>query len=311
MSLALIFPGQGSQAVGMAASLAARSRAAADVLAEADEILGFALSRLMREGPEEELTETKNAQPAILVHSVAVLRAVGDRLGPVAFAAGHSLGEFSAHVAAGTLSFEDALRTVRLRGELMWTAGLERPGAMAAVLGLSDAEVEALCARVRAGTCRPANFNAEGQVVISGDAAGVEEGMALAKEAGAKRVMPLKVSGAFHSPLMEPAAAGLREHLARVRFRDPSFPVVSNVTAAPLTRAEDARELLVRQLTSPVRWSASIATMVAAGVDRFFEVGPGRVLTTLNKRNAPSASSTALGEGADLEGLALASGERT
>jgi [acyl-carrier-protein] S-malonyltransferase len=310
MSLALIFPGQGSQVVGMGASLADRHQAAAEVFAQADEILGFSLSRLMREGPEAELTETKNAQPAILVHSVAALRAAGERLGSVAFVAGHSLGEFSAHVAAGTLSFEDALRTVRLRGELMWRAGLERPGAMAAVLGLGDAEVDAVCARVRAGTCQAANFNAEGQVVISGDVAGVEEGMALAREAGAKRVMPLKVSGAFHSSLMEPAAARLREHLAGVLFRDPRVPVVSNVTARPVTRGEDARELLVRQLTSPVRWRASIAAMVEAGVGRFLEVGPGRVLTTLNKRNAPAAWSDALGESADLEALAKADGGR-
>ncbi len=303
MSLALIFPGQGSQYVGMAKALAERFPVAAETLAEADEILGFALSRLMAEGPEETLTETKNAQPAILVHSVAALRTAGDRLGTPTHAAGHSLGEFSAHVAAGTLSFADALRTVRLRGELMFQAGLERPGAMAAVLGLGAAELEAVCARVDAGTCQPANYNSEGQVVISGDVAGVEQGATLAEEAGAKRVIPLKTSGAFHTVLMEPAAAGLRAHLEGIELRDPAYPVVSNVTAEPVTRGAEARELLVRQLTSPVRWSASVAAMVAAGVTRFVEVGPGKVLAGLNRRNAPGASTGWLGEPDDYASL--------
>jgi [acyl-carrier-protein] S-malonyltransferase len=303
MSLALIFPGQGSQYVGMGRALAERYPVAAQTLAEADECLGFSLSRLMAEGPEDDLTETKNAQPAILVHSVAALRAAGSRLVTPAFAAGHSLGEFTAHVAAGTLSFADALAVVRLRGEVMFQAGLERPGAMAAVLGLGDPEIEAVCSRVDAGTCQPANFNSEGQVVISGDVAGVEQGMALAKEAGAKRCMPLKVSGAFHSTLMEPAAAALRERLAGVELHDPAYPVVSNVTAAAVTSRSEARELLVRQVTSPVRWSASIATMLAAGVDRFVEVGPGKVLTTLNRRNAQGVPSTRLGEPDDFASL--------
>ncbi|HUG37331.1 MAG TPA: ACP S-malonyltransferase [Candidatus Limnocylindrales bacterium] len=303
MSLALIFPGQGSQHLGMGKLLAERFPAAAETLAEADEILGLPLSRLMAEGPEDELTETKNAQPAILVHSVAALRSARGRLGDPAYAAGHSLGEFSAHVAAGTLTFADALRTVRLRGELMFHAGVERPGTMAAVLGLGDAEIEAVCARVDAGTCQPANFNSEGQVVISGDVAGVEQGMALAKEAGAKRVMPLKVSGAFHSALMEPAAARLRERLEAVDFRDPSYPVVSNVTAEPVTSGTEARALLVQQVTSPVRWSASIAAMLASGVDRFIEIGPGKVLSTLNRRNADGVPSTWLGEPDDFASL--------
>lgn len=303
MSLALIFPGQGSQYVGMAKALAERFPAAADTLVEADEILGFPLSRLMAEGPEDELTETKNSQPAILVHSVAALRSAGGRLGRPAFAAGHSLGEFSAHVAAATLSFADALGTVRLRGELMFEAGVQRPGSMAALLGLGDAETEAVCARVEAGTCQAANFNAKGQVVISGDVAGVEQGMALAKEAGAKKVVPLKVSGAFHSALMAPAAAGLREHLEGVDFRDPAYPVVSNVTAEAVTSGAQARALLVQQVTSPVRWSASIAAMRAAGVDRFVEVGPGKVLSTLNRRNAQGVPSTWLGEPDDFASL--------
>jgi [acyl-carrier-protein] S-malonyltransferase len=304
VTLALLFPGQGAQAVGMGRALAEAYPQAAAVLAEADDVLGFSLSGLMADGPETELTETRNAQPAILAHSVAALRVVHDRLGPVALAAGHSLGEFSAHVAAGTISFRDALEAVRLRGELMFRAGVERPGTMAAILGLDDAEIEGVCAAVDRGICVPANFNSPGQVVLSGDVAGVEQGMALAKEAGAKRVLPLNVSGAFHSPLMEPAVAGLAEKLGDVTFHDPSFPVVSNVTARPVSSGAEARELLVRQLTAPVRWAASVGAMVEAGVEGFVELGPGSVLCGLNKRNAKGSPCTSLGGPADIEAWA-------
>jgi [acyl-carrier-protein] S-malonyltransferase len=303
VTTALIFPGQGSQHVGMAEALAEHEPAAAGVLAEADEILGFDLSGLMANGPEDELVATRNAQPALLAHSVAVLRSLHERLGPVTLAAGHSLGEFSAHVAAGTLSFEDALKTVRLRGELMYRAGLARPGTMAAVLGLTDDQVEDLCSRVDAGICQPANFNSAGQVVISGDIAGVEQGSALATEAGARKVVALSVSGAFHSELMTQAAEGLGAHLATVEFQDPDYPVVSNVTAQPVTTGAQARELLVRQVTAPVRWSESIATMVAAGVDRFLELGPGTVLKGLNRRNAKGIACISLGEPDDFASL--------
>lgn len=301
MSLALVFPGQGSQYVGMAQSLANAEPVAADVLRTADEVLGFSLSGLMADGPEDELTATKNAQPALLTHSVAALRVLGERAGEPAFAAGHSLGEFSAHVAAGTLAFEDAVAAVRLRGELMYTAGRERPGTMAAILGLDDAAVEDVCGRVEAGTCVPANFNSRGQVVVSGDVAAVTEVMELAKEAGAKRAVQLNVSGGFHSPLMEPAARDLESHLETITFSDPRFPVVSNATAEPVTDGETARELLVRQLTSPVRWSASITTMLDGGVDRFIELGAGKVLTTLNRRNAKGVPGIFLGEPNDFE----------
>jgi len=303
VTLALLFPGQGSQHVGMARTLCQAYPAAAAVLAEANEILGIDLRGLMFDGPEDELTATKNAQPALLAHSVAALRVAHDRLGPVSMAAGHSLGEFSAHVAAGTISFESALRTVRLRGELMFEAGQARPGTMAAILGLSDEQIEEVCARVDAGVCQPANFNSEGQVVISGDLAGVEQGGRLATEAGAKKVVPLSVSGAFHSELMRPAAEGLAAHLAAVPFRDPDYPVVSNVTALPVTSGAEARDLLVKQLTAPVRWSASIAAMVGAGVDRFVEIGPGKVLSGLNRRNAKGLPCSNVGEPADLDAL--------
>lgn len=303
MSLALIFPGQGSQTVGMARALAASEPLAADTLRRADDILGFSLTSLMADGPEDELTATKNAQPAILAHSVAILRVVTDRLGPVAFTAGHSLGEFTAHVAARTLSFEDALRAVRLRGELMYDAGLQRPGTMAAVLGLDDDVITEVCARVDRGICVPANFNAPGQVVVSGDVEGIRQLAEIAPEAGAKKVVPLNVSGAFHSPLMEPAAKGLRAHLEGITLQDPEVPVISNVTARPVTMAAEARDLLVSQLTSPVRWSASVATMLEGGVDRFLELGPGRVLSGLNKRNAKGVPSLHAGEPDDLKSL--------
>jgi [acyl-carrier-protein] S-malonyltransferase len=289
----------------MAAQLAQSEPAAAEVLRTADEVLGFSLSALMADGPEDELTATKNAQPALLTHSVAALRVLGDRLGQPSFAAGHSLGEFSAHVAAGTISFEDALRAVRLRGELMYAAGQTRPGTMAAILGLDDHVVEDVCTRVESGVCVPANFNSEGQVVVSGDLAGVERAMVLAKDAGAKRVVQLNVSGAFHSPLMEPAADGLRDHLESIDFHDPAFPVISNATAEPVTDAGLARELLVKQLTSPVRWNASVSRMVEGGADRFLEVGPGKVLAMLNRRNARDAKTAYAGEPDDFAGLEI------
>lgn len=306
MSLGLLFPGQGSQHVGMGRALARSFPVAADTFEEADAVLDAPLSEVAWEGPEEDLTRTRNAQPAILVHSVAVYRVLRDRLPPVAVAAGHSLGEFTAHVAAGTLSFGDALRAVRRRGELMHEASTERRGTMAAVLGLGDEQVEEVCASVppEVGVCVPANYNSEGQVVISGDLAGVERGMELARSAGAKRVIQLNVSGAFHSPLMEPAGPGLREELEERDLRDPEFPVISNVSAEPVTRGREARELLLRQLTSPVRWAASVARMLEGGVDRFVELGPGSVLCGLNRRNAREFPCSSVSGPDDVEALA-------
>lgn len=303
MGLALLFPGQGSQFVGMGRELAQAYPAALEVFQEADSVLNLRLSRLMWEGPEEELTLTKNAQPALLVHSVAVHRVVAGEMGGVDFAAGHSLGEFSAHVAAGTLSLADAVAAVRRRGELMFETGEARPGTMAAVLGLEDDVVEEVCRGVSEGICVPANFNAPGQVVISGDQTGVEAGMLRAKEAGAKRVLPLNVSGAFHSPLMEPAEDGLETHLGALAFGKATIPVFSNVTARPVMGGEVARDLLVKQLTAPVRWSASIRAMVEAGAERFVELGAGSVLCGLNKRNARGLPCRSVGGPDDVDAL--------
>ncbi len=303
MSLTLLFPGQGSQHVGMGKALAQAYPVARQTFQEADDVLGFGLSRIAWEGPEEELVLTMNAQPAVLTHSTAIHRVVSDRLSDVVMAAGHSLGEFSAHVAAGTLRFAVAVQTVRLRGELMHSAGEDRPGTMAALIGLDDIAVLALCERAtaEAGTCVPANFNSRGQVVVSGDVAGVERAMELATDEGAKRVMRLSVSGAFHSPLMEPAQSSLQEHLEETEFSDPTCPVIANVTAEPVTSGPGARDLLVKQVTSPVRWSESVGHMVAAGVDAFLELGPGSVLRGLNRRNAKGIPCSSLGEPEDLD----------
>lgn len=303
MSVALLFPGQGSQFVGMGRDLALAFPQAAELYEEADDLLGFSLSRLAWEGPEEDLTLTKNAQPALLVHSMAVHRVIGREVGSVLLAAGHSLGEFSAHVAAGTLSFSDALRAVRLRGELMYSSGVQRPGTMAALLGLEDGAVEEVCARVReAGKiCVPANFNSRGQVVISGELEGVAAAMALAKEAGARKAVLLTVSGAFHSPLMEPAREGLRDGLGKIKFSDPLYPVVSNVTSEPVSDGSRARDLLVEQPTSPVRWRASVERMVELGAERFIELGPGSVLCGLNRRNARGFPCMSMGTPSDFD----------
>jgi [acyl-carrier-protein] S-malonyltransferase len=262
----------------MGKDLAERFPAARDTFAAIDEALGSSLSRLMWQGPEDDLTLTHNTQPAILAHSAAVLAVVGERLGPAAAAAGHSLGEYSAHIAAGTLTAVDAARLVRRRGELMFTAGQERPGAMAAVLGLATEEVEAACDEASGadGIAVAANLNAPDQTVISGDPAGVTRAGERCKARGAKRVIPLKVSGAFHSPLMAPAVDGLREALTEASFADPMFPVIANASGEAVRTGVDAKRLLVDQLTAPVRWVACM--QAAAGL------APGATLS----RSAPA-----------------------
>jgi [acyl-carrier-protein] S-malonyltransferase len=301
----LLFPGQGSQKVGMAADLAAAFPAARATLDAIDRALGVSLSTLMAEGPESELQLTHNTQPAILAHSAAVLAVVGDRLGDVACAAGHSLGEYSAWIAAGAYDAPTAAKLVRRRGELMFAAGQARPGAMAAIIGLGTAEVEAACAGASAGDAGvavAANQNAPDQTVISGDPAAVERAGELCKAAGAKRVMPLKVSGAFHSPLMQPAVPGLQEALSAAPFRTPRFPVIANAVARPVDRPEDAVKLLADQLTAPVRWVECMRTAAEFAPDAtFIEIGPGSVLSGLLKRIVPGAKSVTLGTAADLE----------
>jgi [acyl-carrier-protein] S-malonyltransferase len=277
----LLFPGQGSQFVGMGRDLAERFTASREVLARADEALGLALSRVMFEGPAEALRETRNAQPAILVHSIAAWAAMAPRWEPAGLAAaGHSLGEYTAYVVAGALTFEDAVRVVRRRGELMFAAGRERPGSMAAILGADAATVRAACAEA-GGLVGPANFNSPGQVVISGETAAVRAAGELLRARGAKRVVELNVSGAFHSPLMEPAAAGLREALAEVSVRNAAFPVYANATAEPVTESGAIRASLVRQLLNPVLWEP---TLRALAPGEFIEIGPGQVLKGLARQ---------------------------
>ena len=277
----VLLPGQGAQVVGMGAELANAHPEAARVFDRADEILDLPLSRLCAEGPVEELTRTENAQPAILTHSYAVWSSLPEDVREdVVAAAGHSLGEFTAYLVSGALSFPVALRLVRRRGELMAES---EEGTMAAVLGLEEEVVEALCGEVE-GVVVAANFNAPGQVVISGEVEAVRRASERASEAGARRVVGLDVSGAFHSPLMEVAREGLAEALEAVELDAPSFPVVANATAEAVVDAERARELLVRQLTSPVRWSACVARLRSYEPGRWLELGPGNVLRGLARR---------------------------
>jgi [acyl-carrier-protein] S-malonyltransferase len=277
------------------------------VFGEVDAALGTDLSRLCFEGPADELTATKNAQPALFAHGAAVWTLVKDVLFPyVRAAAGHSLGEFTAYHAADTVSLPGAARLVRRRGELMYDTGTQRPGTMAAILGTTTTPIDEICERAtkEAGLVVPANYNTDEQTVISGEIAGVERAMELAKEAGAKRAIKLPVSGAFHSPLMQPAVVGLTDAIATSAFTDPSFPVFSNVTADASTTAVAAKDLLLRQLTSPVRWSTEIRNIAGHFPDALYvELGPGSVLTGLMGRLVKGAKTFACGTAADVEKL--------
>ena len=307
MDIVLLFPGQGSQKPGMAEDVVQTFSAARDIFERVDAALGISLSRLSFEGPAEELTLTHNAQPALLAHGAAVWAATRDVIGAnVVAAAGHSLGELTAYHAAESLDVEDAVRIVRRRGELMYESGIERPGAMAAILGETSQSIEAICERAThdAGLVVPANYNSPGQVVISGEEAGVERAMTLCKEAGARRAIRLNVSGAFHSPLMESAAAGLVEVLERASFDDPHFAVYANVNAESVTSAERAKELLLEQLSRPVRWTDEVRAMVKRFPDALYvEMGPGSVLVGLMKKIAPSAKTATCGTAAEVEQL--------
>ena len=297
---AYVFPGQGSQYVGMGKDLFEAHPASRALMEKADAILGVPLSGFCFSGPEEELRQTRNTQPAIFLHSIALLSAMPGR---PAMVAGHSLGEYSALVAAGALDFEDALRLVRLRGELMQRAGEDHPGTMAAVVGLSPRVIEEVCREAApAGIVQPANFNSPGQIVISGSVAGVRKGMEIAKARGARMVKELVVSGAFHSPLMESAQGGLKEALDRTAIRDARIPVYANVTAEPVLRADEIRTLLVRQLTSPVRWEESVRNMARDGMTACTEIGPGKVLQGLIKRITPEVATAGVDAWRDVAG---------
>ena len=310
MKLAFLFPGQGSQAVGMGKALAAEVPAAREAFETADRVLGpladgRSFSQLCWGGPEDELRQTLHAQPALLTHSVAALRAIEERGVRPDLVAGHSLGEYSACVAARALDFEPALELVRIRGRLMHRAGTDQPGTMAAILGLEKGAVVEVCRRASGGGLLvvAANDNAPGQVVISGHLEAVRKACELATAAGAKRAIPLPVSAAFHSPLMASAAKELATAIERAPFRDAECPIVPNVSARPAQHASEIRDALERQLLGEVRWRESMEFLVGARVDAFVEIGTGRVLRGLLKSLEPGALSFTLGEPRDVEAV--------
>ncbi|NOX38929.1 MAG: ACP S-malonyltransferase [Calditrichaeota bacterium] len=303
--VAFLFPGQGSQYVGMGKDLYEAFPLVREVYDVAEEILKLPIKQLSFDGPEEALTQTQYTQPAIFVHSVAVDRLLKEEEGiEPEGTAGHSLGEYSALVSAGAIAFEDALRLVKIRGELMQHAGEKNPGTMAAIMGASREQVEEICNRAsQFGVVQPANFNSPGQIVISGSIEAVRKAMDIAREMGVRRVRELTVSGAFHSPLMKDALNGLVQALQEVEIRPARVPVYTNVEALPVTDPEEIRELLLQQLLSPVQWENIIRQMVTDGYDTFYEVGPGKVLQGLQKRIVPEFPCLAVGDLEKLQSL--------
>jgi [acyl-carrier-protein] S-malonyltransferase len=312
-SVAYVFPGQGSQAVGMGRDLAAGSPAAAAVFAQADEALGEPISRVAWHGPAEDLNRTENAQPALLAASIAFLAAAHERASAAGmtlpnprFYAGHSMGQYSAMVAASALTLPDGVRLVRERGRRMQASGAGRDGAMAAILGLDDAQIPELVRRASAsGTFAVANRNSPGQIVVSGERLAIDAAGEIAKELGAKRAIVLPVSVAAHSPLMTEAAEGMRGVLAGIEFREPTAALLANADARAILDGDGARAELVEHLTAGVDWVRAVERMQADGVDTFVEVGPGKVLTNLIKRIAPVANVIALDDALAGDGLDL------
>jgi [acyl-carrier-protein] S-malonyltransferase len=282
---AWVFPGQGSQSVGMCRDLYEGVKSARAVFEQADKALGFPLSKLCFEGPEDELRQTINAQPALVTAGYACLEAAreigGGKLIQPVFVAGHSLGEYTALAASGTIDFSTAVRLARERGRLMHEAGQKRPGAMSAIMGLEEAKLAEVC---KQSDTVMANINSPGQIVISGAKENIAKAMELATAAGASRVVPLQVSGAFHSPLMQPAVEGMTKYIDATAFKKPSIPIIGNVTALPLTTPDDIKTELKKQLINPVQWIRTIEYMAKQGVTLFIEIGPGRVLAGLIKR---------------------------
>jgi [acyl-carrier-protein] S-malonyltransferase len=323
--VAFLFPGQGSQAVGMGADICATSAAARRVFESVDEALGFSLSTLCFQGPEETLRETINAQPAIVTVSLALLASLQEALSPrssswtaplqPAYTAGHSVGEYAALVVADALSLKDAALLVRERGRLMHHEGTICPGGMAAIIGMDEGKLQALCQEATAqttanlpanahpglGRVAIANFNAPGQIVISGEQGALNVAMELAKARGAKRVIPLAVSGAFHSPVMQPAAAGLAQAIEATGVHDATIPIIGNISATPLTEAQAIRAELAQQVATSVQWIQTIQYLVGAGVTTFLEIGPGQALTGMVKRIAKGVTTLNVSNAEDIE----------